>query len=295
MPEEGVKPKPRSEILTYQEIEFFARCAVQTGISKIRLTGGEPLVRKGVVELVRHLAQIPGLKDMSLTTNGILLKDYAQALVDAGLKRVNISLDSLDPEVYHHLTRLGELGRVLEGMKTALQVGLHPVKINVVVLRGLNDDLEQFARLIFEYPVHVRFIEYMPFNQELNNQDAFVSCREMKEKLGRLGRLVKATPPLGAGPAKYYTLKGALGTLGFISPISGHFCPQCNRLRLTADGQLRTCLFSNEEIDVKTVLRQGASEQDVIELIKEALRNKPRDRFAVHEVSFNRKMCQIGG
>ncbi|MDI6689347.1 MAG: GTP 3',8-cyclase MoaA [Actinomycetota bacterium] len=294
MPKEGIKPKPHSEILTYEEIELFAKCAVKVGISRIRLTGGEPLVRRGVVDLVHRLSQISDLKDMSLTTNGILLKDYAKALVDAGLKRINISLDSLEPEVYRRLTRGGDVRKALEGMNAALEVGLDPVKINVVVLRGLNENLKKFAELILEYPVHVRFIEYMPFNQELNYEDRFVSCAEMMEKLKNFGGLEEVSSPLGAGPARYYTFKGAQGTLGFISPVSGHFCSKCNRLRLTADGRLRTCLFSEEEINVKKVLREG-SEQRIMELIREALINKPKDRMSIRKASLKRRMSQIGG
>ncbi|MBC7263921.1 MAG: GTP 3',8-cyclase MoaA [Chloroflexi bacterium] len=293
MPEEGIQPKPRSEILTYEEIEFFARCAVEVGISKIRLTGGEPLVRKGIVELVRHLSQVPNLQDISLTTNGILLQDYAHPLAEAGLKRINIGLGSLDADVYSRLTRGGDVRRALAGVTAALNAGLDPVKINVVVLRGLNDDLTKFAPFIYEYPIHVRFIEYMPFNQGL--EDRFVPCVEMMEQFQIFGGLNEIAPPTGAGPARYYTLKGALGTIGFISPISGHFCSRCNRLRLTADGQLRTCLFSDEEIDVRAALRQGASAQTIVELIREALVNKPKDRISVREASLKRRMSQIGG
>lgn len=293
MPEEGIQPKPRSEILTYEEIEFFAKCAVEVGISKIRLTGGEPLVRKGIVELVRRLSQIPNLQDISLTTNGVLLQDYANSLAEAGLTRINIGLSSLDAGVYYRLTRGGDVKKALAGVTAALDAGLDPVKINVVVLRGLNDDLTKFAPLIFEYPIYVRFIEYMPFNQGLG--DRFVSCAEMMEQFKILGELHEVAPPRGAGPARYYTLKGALGTIGFISPISGHFCSSCNRLRLTADGQLRTCLFSDEEIDVRTALRQGASAQQVVGLIREALVNKPKDRISIQEASLKRRMSQIGG
>lgn len=294
MPPEGAKWKTHEEILSYEEIILFARAAVEAGISRIRLTGGEPLVRKDAVNLVHSLCQIPGLRDLSLTTNAVLLKEYASPLARAGLKRVNISIDSLDPEVYKRLTRGGSLKAAMQGMKTALAVGFNPVKINAVVLRGVNDDFKAFVDLVREYPVHVRFIEHMPFNKEIDPK-TFISSKEMRQRIEELGKLEPANPPVGAGPAKYFYLKDALGTIGFISPISRHFCFSCNRLRLTADGRLKVCLFSEEEIDVRTLLRRNPGMEEIKGLILNALLTKPRERQSLAVLKLRRGMSQIGG
>lgn len=293
MPDKGVKLKLHKDILTYEEIATFATYAVQAGISKIRLTGGEPLIRKDVVQLVSFITSIPNLKDLSLTTNGLLLAEYVSELVKAGLKRINVSIDSLDASVYRYITRIGEVGQAKHGLESALAAGLDPIKINVVAIKGINDDLKDFVRLTFEFPVHVRFIEYMPFNEEIKG-NCFISCDEMMNTLRRFGAMEEVSSPGGAGPAKYFKMKKALGTLGFISPMSSHFCPQCNRLRLTADGRLRTCLFSDEEIDVRPYLRDGNSSEKIKELIKFALSRKPKDHVSLRK-DFERKMFQIGG
>ncbi len=293
MPEEGVAAKPHTNMMSYEEIIAFAHLAAQAGITRIRLTGGEPLVRKGVVDLVSSLNAIEEIQEVSITTNGILLAQYSQALFDAGLRRVNISIDSLDPDVYAKLTRWGKLEDALGGMKAALAVGMEPVKINAVVLKGLNDNLEPFAQLTRDYPVHVRFIEYMPAFYE-EGHDNFISGEELEAKILALGSVGKSESPGGAGPARYFKLAGAKGTLGLIGSSKGHFCESCNRLRLTADGKLRTCLFSDQEIDLLPALRGGRPE-DLMELIQRALKEKPKDRFARREGKINRKMSQIGG
>ena len=294
MPKEGIKPKAHSQILSYEEIKRFAEAAVAAGVSKIRLTGGEPLVRKDIVKLVGMLATIPGVADLALSTNGLLLGEYAAALKEAGLRRVNISLDSLNPEIYQKLTRFGNVGQVVSGIEKALEFGLKPVKVNTVLLKGLNDDPRDFIKLIYDYPVHVRFIELMPIS-ELKNADYFVSIDELKSRLVRYGRLKPAKGPQGAGPAEYVTLDGALGTIGFISAISNHFCAACNRLRLTPDGKLRACLFSDAEFDIRPVLRDNYSEKEIIASIRNVLSNKPNR----HNISDNgrpkRLMSQIGG
>ncbi len=294
MPPQGVKWKPHEEILTYEEILLFAEAAIETGISRIRLTGGEPLIRKDVVGLVKSLCRIQGLRDLSLTTNGILLKNYASALARAGLTRVNISIDSLDLDVYRNLTRCGDLKIVMQGVKKALAVGFNPVKINVVILRRINDDFKPFADLIREFPVHIRFIEHMPFNKEIDPK-TFVSCEEMKDRIEKLGKLEPADPPIGAGPAKYFYMSDALGTIGFISPISRHFCDSCNRLRLTADGKLKVCLFSEEEIDVRALLREDPRKEKIKEFIKNILLSKPKQRESLAAIKLKRGMFQIGG
>lgn len=293
MPEEGIEIKPHTEMMSYEEMLTFAHLAAKAGISRIRLTGGEPLVRKGVVELVSNLNAIEDIKEVSITTNGILLEKYAQDLFDAGLRRVNISIDSLDPAIYTKLTRWGKLEEALAGMHAALAVGMVPVKINAVVLKNINDDLEPFAQLTMDYPVHVRFIEYMPAFYE-EGHDNFISGEELEAKIFALGSVDKSESPGGAGPARYFKLAGAKGTLGLIGSSKGHFCESCNRLRLTADGKLRTCLFSDQEIDLLPALR-GGSPKDLMDLIDRALKEKPKDRFARREGKINRKMSQIGG
>lgn len=294
MPAEGVQWKPHEEVLTLEEIELFARAGIGAGLSKIRLTGGEPLVRRGIVSLVASLAKIDELKGMALTTNGILLPRYAKELVDAGLKRVNISLDSLDEDAYSQLTRGGKLSEALDGLDAALDAGLAPVKINCVVVRSLKQDIEAFARLTVEMPVDVRFIEYMPVGtcNQWSSGD-YVSCEEVKERLSALGPLEPVESARGWGPAHYYRLDGAQGNIGFITPQSSHFCSSCNRLRLTADGRLKTCLFSDDEVDVRTVIRAGASVEELKSLIIHTLATKPQER--PQEQAKSRGMSQIGG
>lgn len=294
MPTDGLKLKPREEILSYEEIKLFAKCAIKQGITRIRLTGGEPLIRRDVLGLIAGLTRIPGLKDISLTSNGVLLSDFAEALVDVGLNRINISIDSLKPDVFSRITRNGDLSRVIKGVERALEVGLDPVKINVVVLRGVNEDISDFVKLTFEHRVHVRFIEYMPFSKEMG-MDKSVSSAELKERIEKLGKLEQADSPYGAGPARYFQMKDALGTIGFISPMSKHFCPACNRLRLTADGKLRTCLFSDDEIDVKKVMRSENPKEEVEKLINQALLEKPKNHSDSKRTDFQRRMSQIGG
>ena len=273
MPAEGIRPLGHDDIMSYEELALFARAAVSCGIRRIRLTGGEPLVRKGVVDFVRMLSEIDGGLRLSLTTNGILLTRYASELKEAGLRRVNISLDSLDPETYGMLTRTGRLDEALEGLGEAIEVGLEPVKLNVVVLRGINDDPASFAELTRRVPVHVRFIEYMPYFGAKNGK-WFVPGDEMRGRLGRLGELEEVDSPEGWGPANYYRLKGALGTIGFISPVTCHFCPGCNRLRISGEGQMKTCLFDHDGVDIRGEIRGGAGLPRLREIIEGELERK---------------------
>jgi cyclic pyranopterin phosphate synthase len=296
MPEKGIPTKPCQDILTYEEIRDFATAAITAGISKIRLIGGEPLIRRDVAKLIRMLISIPGLKDLSLTTNGYLLEEYLFDLKKAGLKRVNISIDSLDEATYKRITRVGELKKVLRGLKKALEMGLEPVKINVVLLKGINEDPRDFVSLTFDYPVHVRFIEFMPIGKENPwYPSLYVSINAFKEKLLKYGELIEDGGPVGAGPASYAKFKGAIGTVGFISPISNHFCNTCNRLRLTPDGRLRTCLFSNSEVNVKEKLRENLKIEELINFIRAVLQNKPLSRESLREWKVARLMSQIGG
>ncbi len=312
MPEDGVAWKPHTEILGYEEIIRFTRIAAQEGISKVRLTGGEPLVRKGVPGLVRDLLALPGLDSVALTTNGILLPRYARDLRDAGLSRINLSLDSLDPDVYRDITRGGKLQDALDGLEVAFEAGFAPIKLNAVVVRSLDQDLLGFARLTLDRPLHVRFIEYMPVGDAEEgagchdesgrwSRDDTVPSDEVLERLSTEGQTAGLGPlipverenaPGGWGPARYYRFEGAQGTVGVISPLSHHFCAECNRLRLTADGKLRPCLFSDDELDVRQVLREG-SDEDVRGAVREALHIKPENHH--DRVGTDRKMSQIGG
>ncbi len=311
MPAKGVTWKPHEEILTLEEVERFAAIAVQEGISKIRLTGGEPLVRKGVVGHVRRLKALTGLEAVALTTNGTLLARYASPLAEAGLARVNISIDSLDPEVFARITRGGRLADVFAGLDAAFEAGMGPVKVNAVVVRSLSQDLVDFARLALDRPVHVRFIEYMPVGgaalgecepaAEGWTRADHVPADEILERLnsegaaaglGNLEAVSREEAPGGWGPARYYRYPGAAGTVGVITPLSHHFCGECNRLRLTADGRLRACLFSDEEIDVRSVLREG-SDEDVSAVIRAALAAKPENHSM--RIGTTRGMSQIGG
>lgn len=307
MPEEGVPTSSHDEILRYEEIELVVRAAVTLGIHSFRLTGGEPLVRLGLVELVRILATIPGVDDLAMTTNGMLLARYADDLVKAGLGRVNVSLDTLRPGRFHEITRWGELSEVLAGIEAAREAGLSPVKINTVVMRGVNDDeVVDLARKTIDSGWHVRFIEWMPVGAAAQDQDwraRVVTAQETQAAVvAVLGPLTPVAGPRGAGPARAYRLPGATGSVGFITPVSDHFCGSCNRLRLTATGQLRPCLLADAEIDLREPLRNGADIETIRALLLEAVHAKPGGhRIQAHEadplrdVARSRSMSQIGG
>jgi len=295
MPPEGVKSLSHSEVLGYEEILSIVQTAAGLGIRKLRITGGEPLVRLGIVELMRMLSAVDGINDIALTTNGVLLKQYAAALKEAGLKRVNISLDTLHRDKYLQITRMDRFESVMDGIAAAKDAGLDPVKINTVVIRGLNDEeVVDFARLTIDSGWHVRFIEPMPFVPDANFP--FVPIGEILERIAVLGELQPCLTSNGNGPAKYFRFAGAQGTVGFISPLSDCFCSQCNRLRLTVDGMLRPCLLSDKEIDLRSPLRSGASIEQIRALIVQAVREKPErhnlDDCALKE---GRTMCQMGG
>jgi cyclic pyranopterin phosphate synthase len=299
MPEEGIALIPHHDILTYEEMWRIVRVFASEGISKIRLTGGEPLVRKGIIDFISSLSQIEEIKDLSLTTNGILLKELAQDLKQAGLKRVNISLDSLRKERFYQITRKDDFERVWAGIEEALRVGLSPIKINMVAMKGLNDDeIESFARLTLHLPLTVRYIEYMPSgNGDQWNEGDLITIPQIKNRLERIGAMVPVSSDQWDGPAMRFRFEGALGEIGLIGPVSNHFCGECNRLRLTADGKIRTCLFSDEEIDVKELLRSGGTDRDLNERIRFALRTKP-ERHYINSHQFKkcqRNMSAIGG
>lgn len=296
MPEEGIKELlPHREILTYEEILRVVKIAVSLGISKIRITGGEPLVRKDVVDFIEKLSKTEGIKDIGMTTNGLLLKKYAKALFEAGLKRVNVSLDSLSEEKFRMITRVGSLKDVIEGIEEAYRVGLAPVKINVVAMKGINDnEIENFARWSKEVPYQIRFIEFMPIGRvEIWNQELFISSEEIKRIIeNKVGRLIPVEVKK-SGPAEYFMLEGAKGLLGFISPMTTHICVRCNRLRLTAEGKIRPCLFSDKEIDLKNYLRGNASDEKIRDILIETINSKPHGMSK--QVKPLRPMSTIGG
>ncbi len=297
IPAEGVRLMSHEDILSYEEIYTLTQAATELGINKVRITGGEPLVRAGLPKLIQMLTSIDAIDDISLTTNGTLLSGYAAELKSAGLRRVNVSLDTLKPEKFEFITRGNNLGEVLKGIDVARSIGLNPVKLNMVVMSGINDDeLLDFATKTIDDGWHVRFIEFMPFTGEGAKAPQFVPVSEMRRRLEQLGDLEPCLPSVGNGPAKYFRFPQARGTIGFITPVSEHFCFHCNRLRLTSDGKLRPCLLAEGEIDLKQPLRRGISSTGLKRLIEEAVARKPlRHHLAEGYVPKNRPFTQVGG
>lgn len=277
MPEEGIPFLSHDEILTYEEILRIVNLAVEKGIRKIRVTGGEPFVRKGVVDFIKKLYEIDRIEDVSITTNGVLLARYAEAIKKNGMGRINISLDSLRPERFHKITGHDFFDQVWQGIEKSEQLGFSPLKINVVAMKGINDDeILDFARLTIERPFHVRFIEFMPVGEHNRWSVArFLSVEEIRTRIETLGRLIPVAMEAMDGPARRFRLEEGKGEIGFIGALSHRFCDQCNRLRLTANGYLRSCLFSDQEIDIKTPLREGKDDSHILGLMKEAIETKP--------------------
>ncbi len=258
MPEEGIGKIAHGEILSYEELYRIAQVAVAIGIDKIRITGGEPLVRKGIVSFLQHLAEIPGLKQLVLTTNGVLLEKMAADLSLAGVQRLNISLDSLDPKTFAQISRCGDLARVLAGIEAAQSCGF-PIKLNMVVMRGINDhEILDFATLATSSAITVRFIEYMPAIREHGWQQLVLPGSEILARLEQRLTLIPLEQAEMAGPARNFRIAGASGTLGVITPVSHHFCSECNRIRVTASGTVKGCLFAGSQIDLKPSLRSGS-------------------------------------
>ncbi len=299
MPENGIKFMPHSEILTYEEMLYIVRLSIQKGIRKVRLTGGEPLVRKGFISFLERLSKVEGLEEITLTTNGVLLKSLAADIKNCGISRINVSLDSLRPERFFRITGQDFFDRVWEGLEEAEHVGFNPIKINVVAIRGVNDDeILDFAALTLEKPYHVRFIEIMPIgDKNIWTTEKFISAKEIHNRIQTLGILQPIGHNTLDGPAERYALEGAKGEVGFIGALSNHFCDNCNRLRLTADGHLKGCLFSDQETDLKTSLRDGKGDRHLLNLIRDTILNKPKDHGLL--VSNPRKcvraMNSIGG
>lgn len=299
MPEAGLPWILKPDILTYDEIEAIVRAAASVGVRSIRLTGGEPLVRRDLPELVRRLAAIDGIEDIALSTNGLLLAGAVNALAAAGLRRVNVSLDTLRSDRFEAIARRPGLDRVLAGIDAALAAGLGPIKLNCVLMRGQNDDeLADFAALAYDRALFVRFIEVMPVTENVAMQrDAYVSSDEILARLGAAAQLEPVGGPGGNGPARYFAAAGARGAVGVISPLSHDYCERCNRVRLTADGRLRLCLFGDYEIDLRTPLRNGATQAQLTELLQAGMLIKPeRHHLQLGEPgSRMRAFSEIGG
>ncbi|MGQ9629168.1 MAG: GTP 3',8-cyclase MoaA [bacterium] len=293
MPPEGVKKLRHSDILSFEEIARIVRCSVSLGFRKFRLTGGEPLVRRGILDLVGMLSEVEGVEDLSITTNGILLKDFLPALKERGLMRINLSLDTLRPERFRKITRRGELRDVLDSIEAVFAVGYDRLKINVVLMRGENDDeVADFARMTMDRPIHVRFIEFMPEGDHCPPQgDLYISASEIMPRIRSLGPLRELGRESPSDPATLYKLEGSVGTIGFISPMSSPFCGTCNRLRLTADGRLLPCLMADSAVDVKAILRSGGSDEDIQDALRRAIYAKPRAHGGARHFSMN----QVGG
>lgn len=290
MPEEGVCRRQHHEMMNEDEVVTAVQVAASLGIHKIRLTGGEPLVKKNIVSICRRVAEVEGVREVCLTTNGLLLHQLAKELREAGVKRLNLSLDTLDPEKYAYITRIGKLEQFRAGLEAALDAGFDKVKINAVLIGGFNDDeIEALAGLTMEYPVDMRFIELMPIqDHDEFGESAYVPYSRVLEKLPQAVPVEK-----DGGVAKLYRLPGAKGNIGLISPISAHFCGECNRLRLTADGKLKPCLHSAEEYSIK-----GLDQNGMMAVFQEAIWNKPAwhgDLDAVNRSKAGRNMNEIGG
>lgn len=298
-PSQGIPHLERKDILSFEEIATVVKYGAELGIRSIRLTGGEPITRRNVERLVASLSKIPGIEDLAMTTNGVLLRQYASILKEAGLMRLNVSLDSLRADRFRQITGGGSISDVLQGIEEALHVGFQETKVNMVVMRGTNEDeVEEFARISLEKPLEVRFIEYMAFGCRMIEERKFVPSKEVMERISRLGELI----PVGRdsasgghvplrGPARLYRLKGAVGTLGFISPVSQPFCGDCNRLRLTSDGRLRACLLAGGEVDIRAILRGNPTPETIKRAFLEAAVLKPAEHSGTGEAV----MCRIGG
>jgi cyclic pyranopterin phosphate synthase len=302
-PKEGLSQKGHDDILRYEEILRIVAQAVRLGLIKVRVTGGEPLVRRGCVDFLKALKKIDGLKDISLTTNGVLLERFAVDIFAAGIHRINISLDSLDAKKYFAVTGGGQLEDVLRGIDAAEKIGFSPIKINTVVIRGFNvDEILDFAKLAMEKPFQIRFIELMPVSDVNVNQEAqFLPASDLYKQISRHFKLeaLERKKNKSDGPARIFKLDGGAGEIGFINPVSDHFCKTCNRLRLTADGKLRSCLLCETEIDLKKALGRFCDDDELCHLLRQAILLKPEkhdlDCTDRHIKKCHRDMSDIGG
>ena len=275
MPRNLIPKMSHEDILTYEEILRVVKIGIRLGITKVRITGGEPLIRKGIFDFLKALCAVKGLSDISLTTNGVTLEKNIHLIKEAGIKRLNISLDTLDRDRFKRITGRDSFNRVWQGILAAHDLGFKPLKINVVALAGINDDeFEKMARLIFEYPFHVRFIEHMPIGKNDIATKGRLLTPDIKKRIEAIGELSPVKPGKTDGPAERFRVKGATGEIGFISALSRHFCGTCNRLRLTAGGQLRPCLLSDRQVDLKKCLRGKGTDDEIIELFISAVKLK---------------------
>lgn len=295
MPAHGVAHQDCKQILRYEDFLKIVAAATKLGIHKVRITGGEPLVRKGVIGFLEKLSAIPGVEEVALTTNGILLADHAQALKNAGVQRLNISLDSLIPETFSEMTRGGSLDAVLTGIRSAESVGMK-IKLNMVVMRGINEhEVLPFAELSINHPWAVRFIEYMPTIRETGWRNRIISGNDILATLRQKHSLQSLSSGSYCGPAKPYKIKGARGTLGIITPMSDHFCSSCNRIRVTSNGLVKSCLLSDGMVDLKPYLNQ--SENELCNVLQQVIKNKPSRHRLDSEVNTTTpfSMSSIGG
>jgi len=279
MPEEGLEWIPKPEMLSYEEVAEIVRQMAAMGLERVRLTGGEPLIRRDLSTLVEMIAAVPGIDDISLSTNAILLPRFADELREAGVDRLNVSLDTLRRDRFEEIARRSarRFDETMTGIEAAEKAGFSPIKINCVVLGGLNDDeVVDFAAVTRERPWHVRFIELMPVGRNLHLTDRFVSADEVLRKIEEIEDLAPDPGPIGNGPARYYRYPGAPGTIGVITPLSHNYCERCNRMRLTADGRLRTCLFGDHEVDLRAPLRETGSIEPAV---AQALAGKPKRHY----------------
>ena len=298
VPHNLIPKLPHKDILRYEEILRIVKIGVRLGISKVRVTGGEPLVRKGVFNFLDQLSKIEGLSDISLTTNGVLLKDSLNKIKSTGINRINISVDTLNRKKFSKITGHDYFDQIWEGIEQANKMGFNPIKLNVVPLKGINDDeLIDIARLSFTYPFHIRFIEYMPIGANQIKTDGHLLAPEIKERINPLGKLIPVVKSLNDGPAERFKFEGAIGEIGFIRPISRHFCHTCNRLRLSASGQLKPCLLSDNQEDFKSLLRKGCLDNELADTFLKAVRKKPSEHnlSAGHSPGILDQMCAIGG
>ncbi len=297
MPSEGIPKLKHQDILSYEELMLLAEAAVQVGIEKIRVTGGEPLVRSGIIDLLKNLSGIPGLRHLVLTTNGVMLAEMAESLRLAGVQRLNISLDSMRPSTFAEITRCGDLEKVLRGIRVAEELGF-PIKINVVAMRGINDDeFVDFARLTLTKPYAVRFIEYMPTAKEADWQSLVISGDEIISRIASNYPVKQVDRgDQSGGPSRDFRIDGAPGTIGIITPISGHFCGECNRIRVTSSGMAKSCLFDGREYDLKPLLKAG-SEAAVKEALLAIVMNKPGRHLLSSKDSDHEpfQMSEVGG
>ncbi len=297
MPEDGINKKEHSSILSYEELLLIAEIAVELGIEKIRITGGEPLVRSGIVSFLEKLAKIDGLRHLALTTNGLELSRLADGLHKAGVQRLNVSIDSLNAQTFSVITRGGDLKKVLEGLDAAEKAGFQPPKINCVIMRGVNDsEILDFAEMTLSHGNSIRFIEYMPAIKEADWQRYSISGSEIMERIAMRYTLETMDKGAFAGPSRDFKIVGAEGSIGVITAVSGHFCSDCNRIRVTSGGEAKGCLFSDEKTDLLPYLRPSNSER-LAEVLQKIVSTKP-ERHSISDVGYNHRnftMSQVGG